>query len=70
MHLLSSVRLGVTLGLIDDLAIPTVNELFLQTQPAHLQKMRKATLESAERNVSRAAYLRQKLGGQDGASEN
>lgn len=70
MHLLSSVRLGVNLGLIEDLPIPTVNELFLQTQPAHLQKLRKATLESAERNVSRAAYLRQKLGGHDGASEN
>ena len=36
MHLLSSVH-GVHLGLIDDL-IPTVNDLFIHTQPAHLQK--------------------------------
>lgn len=62
MHLLSSVRMGINLGLIDDLAIPTVNELFIHTQPAHLQKLRKQHLESAERNAARASYLRQRLG--------
>ena len=61
MHLLSSVRMGVNLGLIADLAIPTVNELFIQTQPAHLQKLRGAALESGERNVARASYLRSRL---------
>jgi protein arginine kinase len=63
MHLLSSVRMGVNLGLIDDLQIPTVNELFIHTQPAHLQKLRREHLKSAERNVARAAYLRQRLNG-------
>ncbi|MGQ0633816.1 MAG: protein arginine kinase [Planctomycetaceae bacterium] len=67
MHLLSSVRMGVNLGLIDDLPIPTVNELFIHTQPAHLQKLRKSNLDSADRNVARAAYLRQRLSSpQDG----
>ncbi len=61
MHLLSSVRMGVNLGLIDDLPIPTVNELFMHTQPAHLQKLRKTNLDSADRNAARAAYLRQRL---------
>lgn len=61
MDLLSSVRMGVNLGLIDDLSIPTVNELFIHTQPAHLQKLRKITLDSADRNAARAAYLRQRL---------
>lgn len=61
MHLLSSVRLGINVGLIDDLAIPLVNELFIHTQPAHLQKIRHSKLESAERNVARAAYIRQRL---------
>lgn len=61
MHLLSSVRMGVNLGLIDDLPIPTVNELFMHTQPAHLQKLRRSNLDSADRNVARAAYLRQRL---------
>lgn len=61
MHLLSSVRMGVNLGLIDDLPIPTVNELFIHTQPAHLQKLRRSQLDSADRNVARASYLRQRL---------
>jgi protein arginine kinase len=63
MHLLSSVRMGINLGLIDDLQIPTVNELFIYTQPAHLQKLRREHLKSAERNVARASYLRQRLNG-------
>ena len=61
MHLLSSVRMGINLGLIDDLEVPTVNELFIHTQPAHLQKTRHAELDSAERNKARAALLRQRL---------
>jgi protein arginine kinase len=61
MHLLSSVRLGINLGLIDDLDIPTVNELFIHTQPAHLQKLQGRTLEVDERNIARAAYLRSRL---------
>lgn len=61
MHLLSSVRMGVNLGLIDDLEIPTVNQLFIHTQPAHLQKLRGATLDSADRNSERALYLRKHL---------
>ena len=62
MHLLSSVRLGINLGLIDDLEIPTVNEMFIHTQPAHLQKLQGTTLEVDERNVARASYLRSRLG--------
>lgn len=62
MHLLSSVRMGINLGLIDDLAISTVNELFIQTQPAYLQKIRGTELGADERNVERASYLRSRLG--------
>jgi protein arginine kinase len=61
MHLLSSVRMGINLGLIDDLEIPTVNELFIHTQPAHLQKLQGRHLEVDERNIARAAYLRNRL---------
>jgi protein arginine kinase len=61
MHLLSSVRMGVNLGLIHDLEIPVVNELFLQTQPAHLQKLTGVELEPADRNIERARYLRRHL---------
>jgi protein arginine kinase len=61
MELLSYVRLGVNLGLIEDLTIPTVNELFIHTQPAHLQKLMGATLDGEERNAARARYLRTRL---------
>jgi protein arginine kinase len=63
MHLLSSVRMGINLGLIEDLQMATVNELFIHTQPAHLQKLQQKHLESAERNVARAAFLRERLAG-------
>jgi protein arginine kinase len=61
MDLLSSVRLGVNLGLLDDITIPTVNELFIHTQPAHLQKIMGASLDGEERNAARARYLRNRL---------
>ena len=61
MHLLSSVRMGVNLDLIKALPISTVNELFVHTQPAHLQKLRQQALESSERNAARATYLRERL---------
>src|SRR5262249_14599461 len=66
MHLLSSVRMGVNLGLINDLQIPTLNELFIHTQPAHLQKLRGVELDTADRNIERARYLRAHLNKEDG----
>jgi protein arginine kinase len=61
MELLSFVRLGINLSLIAALSIPTVNELFIQTQPAHLQKLMGAPLDGEERNAARARYLRTRL---------
>jgi protein arginine kinase len=58
---LSLVRLGVNLGLVDNLTIPVVNELFLHSQPAHLQKIRHESLDTSDRNAARATYLRQRL---------
>jgi protein arginine kinase len=72
MHLLSSVRMGVNLGLIEGLEIPTVNELFIHTQPAHLQKISGVELDSADRNIERARYIRRHLKEKsgDGAEKN
>ncbi len=61
MELLSFVRLGINLGLVGDVTIPTVNELFIHTQPAHLQKLVGASLDGEERNAARARYLRTRL---------
>lgn len=66
MHLLSSVRMGVNLGLISDLAIPTINKLFIYTQPAHLQKLSGSELDTADRNIERARYLRRNLNKDNG----
>src|SRR5437899_1476041 len=61
MELLSYVRLGINLNLIEDLTIATVNELFIHTQPAHLQKLMGISLDGEERNAARARYLRTRM---------
>ena len=61
MELLSSVRLGIHLNLIDDIPGRAVNELFIHTQAAHLQKLMGTPLDGEERNAARARYLRNKL---------
>src|SRR5262245_23356258 len=61
MELLSSVRLGINLGLLDDISMHAVNELFIQTQPSHLQKLVGGPMDGEERNAARARYLRTRL---------
>ena len=61
MHLLSRVRMGVSLGLIEELEIPDINQLFIRTQPAHLQKIHSSELDTDERNIERANYLHDQL---------
>jgi len=65
MHLLSSIRMGVELGLLPELGMGQVNELFIQTQPAHLQKISGTELDTADRNIARATFLRRHLNGDD-----
>ena len=68
MHYLSKVRMGVNLGLIDNVEVGTINKLFIHTQPAHLQKLHGRLLGSSDRNIQRATYLQRHLDGepQDG----
>jgi protein arginine kinase len=61
MFLLSRVRMGINLGLIGDLEIPQINELFIRTQPAHLQKISQTNLNTDQRNIERANYLHDQL---------
>jgi protein arginine kinase len=63
LELLSAIRLGVNLGLLPKpLTIETVNELFVSSQPAHLQKLGGGPLEPKQRDVARASLLRKRLG--------
>ena len=63
MGLLSMVRLGVDMGIITDIDRRAVNELFILTQPAHLQKIEGRMLSSAQRDVKRANLIRRRLEG-------
>jgi protein arginine kinase len=62
MDLLSAVRLGVNLGLLANVNISTVNELFILTQPAHLQRLERRDLDPGERDATRAEFIRKQLG--------
>jgi len=59
--LLSPLRMGIHLGRFDRLDIATLNELFLFSQPAHLQKLHGQSVEGEDRAVLRADYLRRRL---------
>ena len=61
MELLSAVRLGIHMHLLDDLPTTTLNQLFIHSQAAHLQKIEGAELNGQERNAARAKYLRKQL---------
>ena len=61
IELLSMVRLGVDLGLLKDINRAALNELFIITQPAHLQKIEDKKLSAQERDVKRAELIRNRL---------
>jgi protein arginine kinase len=58
---LSHVRLGVHLNRVKNIDINKVNELFLLTQEAHLQKLLGKKLEGDARRAARAEFIRQRL---------
>ncbi|MCX5687650.1 MAG: ATP--guanido phosphotransferase, partial [Candidatus Omnitrophica bacterium] len=62
IDLLSLARLGVDLGVIKQADRTLINELFVVTQPAHLQKLEKKKLSPNQRDVKRAEIIREKLG--------
>ena len=61
MNLLSLMRLGVYMGLFPGAERSLVDELFLVTQPAHLQKKLSDKLSAEERDLIRADMVRERL---------
>jgi protein arginine kinase len=61
MNLLSLMRLGVDIGLFPGVDRALVDELFILTQPAHLQKQHSEKLSAEERDLLRADMLRESL---------
>jgi protein arginine kinase len=62
IDLLSTLRMGVDLGIIGELDRKDINELFVLTQPAHLQKINGKELDAVSRDVERGNLLRSRLG--------
>ncbi|MCD8534325.1 MAG: protein arginine kinase [Verrucomicrobia bacterium] len=61
MNLLSMMRLGNDFGLFSKMRRSLVEELFISTQPAHLQKNVQDKLSAEQRDLIRADFLRGKL---------
>lgn len=61
MNLLSAIRLGHAMNIIDFLNVALINEILLLSQPAHLQKYYGAEMDSNKRDFVRAQMVREKL---------
>jgi protein arginine kinase len=61
MNLLSLMRLGVDMDLFPGTQRALIDELFLLTQPAHLQKSLSDKLSAEERDLLRADMVRDRL---------
>jgi len=61
MNMLSALRLGLSLGIIDKFNYRELNELMIITQPAHLQKYMGKEMDNVERDIVRADLVRQRL---------
>lgn len=62
IEMLSMLRLGQDLGIIKNIDRRLINELFILTQPAHLQKIEAKKLSAQERDVKRASLIRNRIG--------
>lgn len=62
MNLLSALRLGISLKLIDNVTLQQINQLLIITQPAHLQKYHNKEMDNEERDMVRAELVRNRLG--------
>ncbi|TFJ92897.1 protein arginine kinase [Lentibacillus salicampi] len=58
---LSDVRLGIDLGMIENVSRNILNELMVLTQPGFLQQYAKKTLTPHERDVLRASLIRERM---------
>src|SRR5438094_2263780 len=61
MNLLSLMRLGIDLGMFPGAERALVDEFFIVTRPAHLQKQHSEKLSAEERDLLRADMLRERL---------
>lgn len=58
---ISNVRLGIDLGIIQDISQNVLSELMVLTQPGFLQHYAKKELSSSERDILRASLIRERF---------
>lgn len=58
---LSSLRLGVDLGILDTAPLAMINDMFMNAHPAHLQQLSKEPLTPEGRDIFRAELFRERL---------
>src|SRR5256885_11353488 len=61
LNLLSVIKLGIDLGAFPEHQRLQIDELFIETQPAHLQKNSQQKLNAEERDYLRAQIIRDRL---------
>lgn len=61
MKLISNVRLGVAVKLIDDIELSQINSLIIKAQPANIVKRAEKELNAVQRDIERAALVRKEL---------
>jgi len=61
MKLLSDVRLGVDLNIIDNIPTRLLNEIMIEAQTANIQRSSRKELTPDERDIIRAEMVRSKL---------
>ncbi|MAI19984.1 MAG: protein arginine kinase [Kiritimatiellaceae bacterium] len=58
LNLLSTLRLGLDLGMVSGFSRQEMDQLYISTQPAHLQKIQQSELAPNDRDFVRAEMLR------------
>lgn len=61
MRLLSYVKLGIDMGIIDDVDGKVLSELMILIRPAHIQKIHGKELDTIERDIKRAELIQTRL---------
>lgn len=61
LELLSALRLGINLGVVTNIPLSVVNEVFILSHPWHLQMLHGMELSSDQRDILRATAVREKL---------
>ncbi|MDX9703059.1 MAG: protein arginine kinase [Candidatus Auribacterota bacterium] len=61
ISLISALRMGMDMGYINGIGGGSINELFIVTQPAHLQQSAGELLDAETRDILRAKLIRERL---------